>query len=43
MIFKYAYIQAGEYYAINIQEPPFNLKPKPLEVIDEHSEVAESE
>ncbi|GBF88666.1 hypothetical protein Rsub_01565 [Raphidocelis subcapitata] len=28
-------IQAGEYYAVNLLQPPFNLKPAPLEVIDE--------
>lgn len=36
-------IAAGAYYGINLQEPPFNLRPEPLEVVDEHSEVAEGE
>ena len=30
-------IVAGEYYPINLLAPPFNLRPAPLEVIDEQS------
>lgn len=30
-------IKAGEYYPINLLEPPFNLRPKPVEVIDEET------
>ena len=35
-------IAPGEYYAINLKEPPFNLRPAPLEIIDERSDVAEN-
>jgi hypothetical protein len=31
----------GEYYPINLLQPPFNVRTKPLEIIDERSEVVE--